>query len=141
MQPAFGWSHAPRAILLRTCARVDVNHRDQQQDVDLVVQLDDQLLDVGVLDLPPREVVVGRVDEIRTPGERFLTFRITYNLHHHCFASQYHHCYDLLVAIANITIALVPIIIIVMSYLSPSPQNLHMVCSDPCQSTFFSRSQ
>ena len=42
---------------------------DQQQDVDLVVQLDDQLLDVGVLDLPPREVVVGRVDEIRTPGE------------------------------------------------------------------------
>ena len=40
------------------------------------MQLDDQLLDVGVLDLPPREVVVGRVDEIRTPGERFLTVRI-----------------------------------------------------------------
>ena len=76
MQPAFGWSHAPRAILLRTCARVDVNHRDKQQELDLVVQLDDQLLDVGVLDLPPREVVVGWVDEIRTPGERFLTVRI-----------------------------------------------------------------
>ena len=40
------------------------------------MQLDDQLLDVVVLDLPPREVVVGRVDEIRTPGERFLTVRI-----------------------------------------------------------------
>ena len=40
------------------------------------MQLDDQLLDVGVLDLPPREVVVGRVDEIGTPGEGFLTVRI-----------------------------------------------------------------
>ena len=69
---------AGRKLLELFCsepAQVDVNHRDQQ-DVDLVVQLDDQLLDVGVLDLPPREVVVGRVDEIRTPGERFLTVRI-----------------------------------------------------------------
>ena len=70
---------AGRKLLELFCsepAQVDVKHRDQQQDVDLVVQLDDQLLDVGVLDLPPREVVVGRVDEIRTPGERFLTVRI-----------------------------------------------------------------
>ena len=70
---------AGRKLLELFCsepAQVDVNHRDQQQDVDLVVQLDDQLLDVGVLDLPPCEVVVGRVDEIGTPGERFLTVRI-----------------------------------------------------------------
>ena len=39
------------------------------------MQLDDQLLDVGVLDLPPCEVIVGRVDEIWTPGEEFLTVR------------------------------------------------------------------
>ena len=69
---------AGRKLLELFCsepAQVDVNHRDQQ-DVDLVVQLDDQLLDVGVLDLPPREVVVGRVDEIGTPGEGFHTVRI-----------------------------------------------------------------
>ena len=69
---------AGRKLLELFCsepAQVDVKHRDQQE-ADLVVQLDDQLLDVGVLDLPPCEVVVGRVDEIRTPGERFLTVRI-----------------------------------------------------------------
>ena len=69
---------AGRKLLELFCsepAQVDVNHRDQQ-DVDLVVQLDDQLLDVVVLDLPPREVVVGRVDEIGTPGEGFHTVRI-----------------------------------------------------------------
>ena len=70
---------AGRTLLELFCsepAQVDVNHLDQQQDVDLVVQLDDQLLDVVVLDLPPREVVVGRVDEIGTPGEGFHTVRI-----------------------------------------------------------------
>ena len=43
---------AGRKLLELFCsepAQVDVNHLDQQQDVDLVVQLDDQLLDVVVL--------------------------------------------------------------------------------------------
>ena len=81
---------------------------------DLIMELDNQLLDLGFLDHPPCQVVVRRVNEVWAP---------------------------VIIRIIMLIIIIILLMILIMIYLSPRPQNLHMVCSAPNQSSLCSRSQ